>query len=355
MIDNSLLLDVKKYSVALLYGGDSPEHEVSIASAKGVYHLLKNLTKSVYLIGISKKNEFYLQNENDFLYEIEEKIKETNKLEIIPSKGFSLDGEILNIDIAFPVTHGSYGEDGKLQGLLSYLNVRRCGCDTIASAICMSKAHCSSILRDRGISTTETLIFDNNYTYSYAEVIKRFGKKLFIKSETTGSSVGVSEIKEKIDESKFKVLLNESFKYSERVLVQPLYEAMKEVECAALEYKGEIIIGGPGLVVKPGESNLLSYSIKYDSQNGAKIDTKPNNIDKDIKGKIREIAKEIFKILHLKGYARIDFFLLEDNQILLNEVNTLPGLTKLSHYPLLIESEGIKMEEALAIILEGSN
>ncbi|MBK5200954.1 MAG: hypothetical protein JJE21_05400 [Spirochaetaceae bacterium] len=353
MIDNHLLLGLKKYSVALLYGGASPEHEVSISSSKGVYPLLKNLTKSVYLIGISKNNEFYLQNENDFLYEITNNIKPINKLEIIPNKGFSLNGKILNIDIAFPVTHGCYGEDGRLQGLLSYINIKTCGCDNVASAICMSKAHCSSILKDHDIKTTESIVFDIFNNYTYKEVVKKFGTKLFIKSETTGSSVGVHAIKKKIDEIEFQEIIKESFKYSNRVLVQPLYDCMEEIECAALEHEGKIIIGGPGIVVKPGEDTILSYDLKYAKENGATMNTNPN-LNEKVKENIRYIAKRIFKILNLKSYARIDFFYFKDGTLLLNEVNTLPGLTSVSHYPLLIKSIGISEEEAIAIILDGA-
>lgn len=353
MIDNNLLFGLKKYSVALFYGGASPEHEVSISSAKGVYPLLKNLTKSVYLIGISKNNEFYLQNENDFLYEITNTIKENNKLKIIPSKGFSLNDKLLNIDIAFPVTHGCYGEDGRLQGLLSYTNIKTCGCDTIASAICMSKDHCSSILKNHGIKTTDSIVFDIFNNYSYQEVIKKFGTKLFIKSETTGSSIGVNAIKTQIDEKKFQEIIKESFKYSNRVLVQPLYEGMEEVECAALEHNGKIIIGGPGIVVKPGDKKLLSYNLKYDTLNGATMNTN-TNLSEEIERSIKNTAKRIFEILSLKSYARIDFFYFKDKSFLLNEVNTLPGLTTVSHYPLLIQSEGISMEESIALILDGA-
>lgn len=353
MIDNNILFELRKCSVALFYGGNSPEHEVSISSAKGVYPLLKNLTKSVYLIGISKNNQFYLQNENDFLYKIENYIKETNELEIIPNKGFSLNGELLNIDIAFPVTHGSYGEDGKLQGLLSYTNIRTCGCDTTSSAICMSKAHCSSILENNGIKTTKSIVFDIFHNYSYKEIQEKLGTKLFIKSETTGSSIGVNSITKEISQVEFEKIISKSFQYSDRVLVQPLYENIDEIECAALEHNGKIIIGGPGIVDKPSKNETLSFDLKYDKIIGVTIKTK-TNLNKQLQDNIRNTAKKIFEVLNLKSYARIDFFYLSDGSLLLNEINTLPGFTSGSHYPLLMESEGISMEESIALILDGA-
>jgi D-alanine-D-alanine ligase len=358
-INDDILKKLKRCNIALLYGGNSPEHDVSIQSAIGVYPILKRLCHAVYLIGITKNNAFYLQNSRDDEdnikiienYKISNHINEINRLTMIPGHGISLNNRLLPLYLAFPVTHGSYGEDGKLQGLLSICNIAACGCDTTSSSICMSKAHCSSILNDNGIATIKTLVFDKyNKVQSLVNVQKILGKKLFIKSETTGSSIGVHVIKGD-DSTAFEERIADSFKYSERVLIQPLYENFREIECAVLENKGEIAIGGPGCVVKPTTNELLSYKTKYDAVSGAVMNTSPN-LKTTVTSDIKNIAERVFRILHLSGYARVDLFLTEDDKIILNEINTLPGLTKTSHYPLLIEAGGIKFEDALALIIE---
>ena len=358
-INNDIVKKLKRINIALVYGGNSPEHDVSIQSAIGVYSILKEICHTVYLIGISKDNTFYLQNaieDEDGIriienYKISININEINKLSVIPGHGIALNKRILPFYLAFPVTHGEYGEDGKLQGLLSICNISVCGCDTTSSSICMSKAHCSSILNDNNIKTVKTIILDKyNNTISLKDVKKILGNKLFIKSETTGSSIGVHIIKDN-DEVAFKKAISDSFNYSQRVLIQPLYENFREVECAVLEHRSKIIIGGPGCVEKPTSNELLSYKTKYDAVDCAKMNPSPN-INESIKNEIRNIAEKIFKILHLSSYSRIDFFLTEDNKIILNEINTLPGLTALSHYPLLIQAGGIEFKDAIALIID---
>lgn len=357
-VSDDILTRIKQCNIALIYGGSSPEHDVSIQSAIGVYTILKSLCHTVYLVGISKNNTFYLQNatedSNGFRlienFKILNEINETNSLSLIPGRGIAFNDTILPINVAFPVTHGKYGEDGKLQGLLSICNIKVCGCDTTSSSICMSKAHCSSILNDYSIPTIKTLVFDKyNKVESLIKVQNMLSKNLFIKSETTGSSIGVHTLKNN-SEADFISYIEDSFQYSERVLVQPLYENFVEIECAALEYNGEIEIGGPGVVEKPTSDELLSYKSKYAAVDGAVMNTN-HNLDSSIVNKTRELAKKIFSILHLSGYARIDFFLTKNNEIILNEINTLPGMTKTSHYPLLINSESISMNDAIALII----
>ena len=359
-VTDNIIKNLKSHNIALVYGGNSPEHEVSISSAKGVYSILKKLCKKVYLIGISRSNQFYLQNGEMYddrfeiidNYQISNEINPINELYLRPGKGFILQDTLIPLHLVFPVTHGVFGEDGQLQGLLSICNIRCCGCDTAASSICMSKANCSSILNDNGIDTIKTVIFDKyRSNISLTDVQSVLGKNLFIKSETTGSSIGVHVFKSD-EQSSFESSVSESFTHSDRVLIQPLYENFKEIECAALEYDGEIVIGGPGTVIKHDGSTLLSYESKYAKVDGAYMDASAPLAD-EIRMKCRDIAKRAFEILNLKGYARIDFFLDSDNNVILNEINTLPGLTSTSHYPLLIESEGISFSDSIALIVAG--
>lgn len=340
-----------KKRIALIYGGASPEHEVSISSAKAVFPIMKELSNHVYLIGITKLGEFFVQNYNGKLnseFTIKDKIEEINPISIIPAKGFFLNDENLNIDIAFPLTHGYGGEDGKLQGLLDLLKIPYAGCKTTASAICMSKDYASLILQSNNIPTLKSLVVDDKKTPPTLESVQNIlGKNLFIKSETTGSSVGVTPLINPT-EIEYETAIKYSFNYSNRVLIQKLIEDMDEVECAALETKDNIIIAGPGKVDKPDA--LLSYEIKYSPINGAKMNPKAF-IEESIKQQIKAYAEKTFRVLGLSGYARIDFFLTKDNQIILNEINTLPGFTATSHYPTLMADFGMDFKETLARIL----
>jgi len=219
----------KHIHVALIFGGRSPEHEVSSLSARGIYNLIQETTGNApFIIHITKKGGLYLIPSLDS----EKKItKEWKELVASPSRGLMIlaDQTILPIDLVFDIIHGNEGEDGRLQSLLQMSNIRFCGSDPTASTLGMAKGHAQSVWEAHGLKTIPTLTFSKGDHIDFDTIVKKLPGKLIIKSETTGSSVGVHAIKNKIDEIEFQEIIRESFKYSNRVLVQPLYEDMEEM------------------------------------------------------------------------------------------------------------------------------
>ena len=341
---------LKQKTIALFFGGRSPEHEVSINSAKTLYPILKNLFNKVLLIYVSIDGIFYLiDKNNDFNFDLNYIVKyETSshrELSFIPNKGIMYNNNLLYLDLAFIAIHGNEGEDGKLQGLLDIVNIKYTGCNSTSSGLCMYKDLCQQIVKNNNIKTIDTIVLTRKERQpSLEEAQKKLSKNLFIKSETTGSSIGATPL---INPTKneYNTAIYEAFQLSERVLIQPLLENILEVEVAILEKENEVIASNVGVVIKDKMDETLTYERKYGKVNTATID--PNfPLDDDISSKVKNNAIKIFKTLNLSGFSRIDSFLYKD-EVIFNEVNTIPGLTSNSHYPILINSIGISLEKAI--------
>lgn len=339
--------------VALLYGGMSAEHKVSIESAKTIMKVLKKGGHQVFPIAIDLNGHWFLQQEpigaiRDY----------RNEILVHPGEGLFLDGKKLGIDVAFPVTHGHNGEDGRLQGLLALAGIPCAGCDTLASAVMMYKAIAQHLFRQAGIPTIKTYVIqadtirqcveDGDFTQELAVSHSVCGKRLFIKPEDGGSSIGVTALASPTEETFADAVLR-ARKYGERVLVQQLLIGAMEVECAVLEDPSKgIVVSPPGLVEIPG-GNLLSYDLKYRATGGDRLVT-PAPIPMEDQEKIMEYARRAFLVGKCHGYLRADFFY-KKGKIWINESNTLPGMTGTSHYPVLIAQCGYTLEDCVEIIL----
>lgn len=374
-------------NIALIYGGKSGEHEVSVNSAKGVYQPLCNLGHTVYLIAITLEGRWYLQKHKT----IELAIHRDAPLTIVPGKGIFCDEKLLSLDAAFAVTHGFGGEDGNLQGLCLLANLPLCGCDTLSSAIGMHKDIASKLFALEGIPTVPSQILTNQdiqwlegkseklpfwvamvrkdtpvhasgntsgtfetdrWTEACLLLQEKLGKALFVKPEDSGSSLGVTALRA-AEGSSFKQALLEAKKHSYSVLVQSLIEPMDELECALLEKEGgNLIAAGPALVVDPGKQNnhFLSYAYKYSQIDSAYLQL-PSTYPEHIEEQIRLFAKQAFRAIKGEGYARVDFFV-SGQKIYLNEINTSPGMTSKSHFPLLMHYSGYSMEQVLQTLID---
>ncbi len=391
-------------NIALIYGGRSGEHEVSINSAKDVYPPLCNLGHTVFLIAITLEGSWFLQKTGV----INHTFQTEYSLTIVPGKGIFCNEEYLPLDAAFAVTHGFGGEDGNLQGLCLLANLPLCGCDTLGSAIGMHKDMAAKLFSLEGIPTVPSQILTNqeiqwlegradappswvsvqretntidttnsdsnrgiskkiptknntqstNHTKTdrWAEAFqvlqKKLGTSLFIKPEDSGSSLGVAALRSP-DQETFRLAVLEAKKHSDCALVQALIEPMDELECALLETEdGSLIVAGPALVVDPGKksNHFLSYAYKYTQVDSAYLQL-PSSYSEKIENQIRMYAKQAFRAIGSEGYARIDFFVSED-RIYLNEINTSPGMTSKSHFPLLMKHAGYSVEQVLQTLLD---
>ncbi|WP_332446339.1 D-alanine--D-alanine ligase family protein [Sphaerochaeta sp.] len=329
--------------VALVYGGRSTEHEVSVSSARAMLTTLREAGHTTLIIGISLEGIWYLQHDC-----VNFPVDKTRPLYLKPGEGVFLDEKKLNIEVVFATTHGHGGEDGNLQGLCLLCNLALCGCDTVSSALGMYKALAAAVFQANHIPTVPTVLItevnrkDLNDAF-FADLVSRLGPHLFIKPEDGGSSVGVHSLRN-ADLNRFREAVKTAFQYSERVLVQTMVDPMVEVECAALHLEdGNLVIAGPGRVIDPAreEAGFLSYAHKYGPINTAHIQI-PSGLDATIEEAIRSYARAAFAAIKADGYARIDFFV-SNSDIYLNEINTFPGMTATSHFPALMASQGYDM------------
>ena len=342
-----------KKRVAVIFGGCSSEHDVSCVSA---YSVLQNLSKDkydIFPIGITKKGQWYLYS-GDYC-EIPngkwENSPHKRAAFISPDRGTGgivvlgdNSAEIIKIDCAFPVLHGKNGEDGTIQGLFQLAGIPFVGCGTLSSAICMDKAVSNSLLIDAGIKKAHYLWF---YSYNYkkgsdkikAKVAARLGYPVFVKPANAGSSVGISKVgsESKLDEAVAKAAHEDG-----KVVIEETVSG-QEIECA--------VFGGnhPEASAVVGEiaasAEFYDYDDKYKS--GKSKLYIPAHLDDDVAEEVRKTAVRAYAILGCRGMARVDFFVRNGNEVLLNELNTIPGFTPISMYPKLWEASGVSYGELI--------
>ena len=337
-----------KVKLGLIFGGMSTENEVSVMSANSI---LKNLDKDkyeIFPIYISKDGVWfeYLNLDN---IEIDKNLSNTKELNNIVKY-------LQNLDIIFPVLHGLYGEDGTIQGLFKLLKKPYVGCGVLASSVGMDKAY-TKIIFDRANINQAQYIYLKKYKDKYIYVDKEFNEKymdldeiadmvdsklgfpVFTKPSNSGSSIGINKAKNK---EELKEHIKHASEFDNKILIEEGIEGA-EVECAVLGNK-EVIASCVGEIKSAEE--FYSYDSKYENENSRTII--PADIDKEVSDEIKRLAVKAFKAIDGKGLSRVDFFVEKNsNKVYINEINTLPGFTKISMYPKLFEAEGIKYNELI--------
>jgi len=252
------------------------------------------------------------------------------------------------LDVVFPILHGPFGEDGTIQGLLKLADVPFVGAGVLGSAVGMDKDVMKRLLRDAGIPIGKFLTFRSHEPLpAFAETKAALGCPVFVKPANMGSSVGISKAH---DESEFSAAVREAFQYDVKIVIEE-YIKGREIECAVLGNENPIA-SVPGEVIPTHE--FYSYEAKYLDENGAALEI-PAKLDAAAQKRIQELSVKAFQTLCCEGLARIDFFLKENGEILLNEINTMPGFTKISMYPKLWEasgSAGIGYTELISRLIE---
>ena len=346
----------KKKCIGLIFGGNSNEHEVSISSAKTVFQAFNSeINKERYTV-----KTFYINKYGDWLdSHLSEKIliggienNKTNKQEIFnPKKINFLDGiEFQNVDVWFPLLHGFNGEDGSIHGLLRFTNKPLVGCGIIGSALGMDKILMKTIFSNLKLPQVNYLVFQNedlNDKEVKNKIINKILKKLnfpvFVKPSNSGSSLGISKV---INESEILQALEKAHGIDPRILIEEGLE-VREIECGIIG-RSELLISEIGEVNY--ESDWYDYDSKYNSNNKIII---PAEIDSKITREIKDIAIKSCRALNIFGFARVDFFLEKSsNKIFLNEINTIPGFTKNSMFPMLWEASGLKIEQLVAKLVD---
>lgn len=332
-----------KKAVCIMFGGRSEEYEVSLSSA---YSVLESIDKDKYeivKIGINKQGEFLLFNGcNEDVLNDRWELK-SSAIDISP---FSPTNKILSkIHTVFPVVHGTFCEDGRLQSLFEALNVKYVGSDSHSSFLCMDKHLCKLVAKELGIKTAKFLCVSKNQPLPLKK-LQKISYPVFVKPSLSGSSRGASRV---MEARELIPAINEAFKYSHKVLIEEFLTAT-ECEIGVLQEKSSTVLSSVGALSHNGA--FYSYEEKYiNNRTSYQI---PASISNESKNKIEKWSKSLFSAFNCRGLARIDFFVTPDNQVFFNEINTLPGFTKNSMYPMLFKNQGYSLTRLIDTLIENA-
>ena len=358
-------------NIAVIYGGRSGEHEISLISAAAITRGISHENK-VILIGIAKDGKWYLQENTEYERIMEDEkavlsIKEDSSkiVSVIPgAKKASLTsgGKSLDVDVIFPALHGTYGEDGTIQGLFEMADLPYVGCTHLASAITMDKEKTKMIWQSVGLPVVpyvcmkRCVMLDSVvYDAFLDETEKELGYPMFVKPCCAGSSNGASKAKNR---KELSFALMEAFTWDDKVLIEKAINA-REVECSvtgnSVTYPAdsnseEVVAYIPGEIMPT--HTFYDFDAKYNDPDGAKLQIPAELTEKDLE-KIRKTAVAAYKVLDATGLSRVDFFIDKDTKaVYLNEINTMPGFTTISMFPKMCDAAGLKFPELVKLLIE---
>ena len=358
-------------TIAVIYGGRSGEHEISLISASAIVRGMSKENK-VVLIGITKAGKWYVQDDSEYQRICADekatltiKEDEAKAVSLIPGAkkdAFVAGGKSLNIDVVFPALHGTYGEDGTIQGLFEMADVPYVGCTHISSAITMDKEKTKMIWQAAGLPVVpyvcmkRFVMLDSVVYDDFIEATeKELGYPMFVKPCCAGSSNGASKANNK---KELNFALMEAFQWDDKVLIEKSINA-REVECSvtgnSVTYPAdsdveEVVAYIPGEIAP--NHTFYDFDAKYNDPDGAKLLIPAELTENDLE-KIRKTACAAYKVLDATGLSRVDFFIDRDSkEVYLNEINTLPGFTPISMFPKMCDAAGLKFPELIQLLLD---
>ncbi|HCR55258.1 MAG TPA: D-alanine--D-alanine ligase A [Cytophagales bacterium] len=334
-----------KLKVGILYGGRSVEHGVSINSARNIESYIDKHLYETLCIGISTKGVWYLTP--SVSKEIEKGSKLKLHLDAENPRFEDEKGNLFSLDVAFPVLHGTDGEDGSIQGLLKAMSIPMVGTGVLGSSVSMSKLVAKQLMQQAGIPVTDFLFFrhDQRDAIHFDEVKKKLGLPFMVKAANLGSSVGVSKVKSKED---FDLALQDSFKYDDCVLLEE-YVKGREIECAILgNQPPEASL--PGEIIISSNYEFYTFDAKYVDGEAVKIEV-PAQLDNAISDTIRSVSIKAYQQLQCEDFSRVDLFLSESGKVYVNEINTIPGFTNSSMYPMMWKERGVSFTELISRLI----
>ncbi|MDQ1237717.1 MAG: D-alanine--D-alanine ligase-like [Wigglesworthia glossinidia] len=339
-----------KINIAILFGGQSSEHEISLQSSINIIQSIDQNKYNLILIGIEKDGKLGIRKyEKCILYP-----KDINRIQLGPAIAYlavvpgNFGYNFLNlnnkktfqVDLIFSLLHGSKGENGSFQGLYNILNIPYVGSGVLSSSICMDKDITKRILKTFDISVAPSItIYDKKKCKKteYKKIIKKIGFPCLIKPTGQGSSIGINLASNLFE---LKQAINNSFLYDKKILIEP-YIVGKEVEVGILGYRKPIVSICGEIQFK---NKFYDFQEKYINNNSIII---PAKISKNLSDRVRKIAKKIFLVLECNIMARVDFFITRNKKIILNEINTIPGFTEKSMYAKLWKASGMNFSSLI--------
>ena len=338
---------VNMKKICVLFGGESNEYEVSLRSAFSVLESIDYQKYIVYKIGITRDGKWLLFNgENE---EILNDTWHENRKNIPICVDFSqkslVAGSVrISPDLALIIMHGEYGEDGRIQGLFELLHIKKLGVSASSASLCMDKHLCKLVAMSECIPVVPYVLLKRRDA-CYDSLISEIGEEMdvFVKPCTTGSSVGISRVR---DKEELKRAIYYALEYSDKVLIERAIDGA-ECEVAVMEASNELVVSEVGSLSY--KSDFYDYETKYNSSTVKyKI---PAKIPEECRNLCREYARRLFESLGCSGLCRVDFFVTREGEVFFNEVNALPGFTSGSMFPMLFEGEGYQMMELIDALI----
>ena len=347
---------MSKKRVAIICGGRSSEHSISCISAKGVLEAIdRNLFEPI-LIGITLRGKWVaLKIAADFGVG-------SDGLPIVPDTAPGINADIhglknaegapLAIDLAFPLLHGAYGEDGTIQGLFEMADIPYVGSGVLASSVAMDKTFAKPIYADFGLAVADGITVHQRDWIAQRELeiakIKALGLPVFVKPARSGSSRGTTKVK---SDSEIAPAIEEAHRHDPRAMVEVAIKG-REIECAVLEINGKAHASVLGEIRVHEPHEFYDFEAKY--LDGSTTFDVPANVTPEIARAISDAAVTAFEALGCEGLARVDFFLTEENQVIINELNTMPGFTSMSVFPMLWKATGKSYSEVITQLCESA-
>ncbi len=332
---------MEKKRIAILYGGRSVEHGVSINSARNIAKFIDQQSFEPFYIGITQEGTWYLTPDVDKNISTGELL--TLVLDAQNPHFRTASGRTLKADVAFPVLHGTDGEDGSIQGLFKAMDIPLVGTGVLGSALSMSKLVSKKILKEAGLPVADFLYgyFDNRQAFSFAHIRQTLGLPFMVKAASLGSSVGVSKV---TAEAEFEKAVEEAFRFDEVVLFEK-YVKGREVECAILGNQ-PAHASLPGEIIISDKYEFYTFDAKYVDPDAVKIEIPARMTAREVET-VRELSLKAYQALACEDFARVDLFLTAQGDVFVNEINTIPGFTNSSMYPMMWNERGIGFTELI--------
>ena len=335
---------MSKSRIAIICGGKSSEHEISCVSANGVLNAIDRNKFEPVLIGITKSGKWLLLPDDSNFSIVNGALPTVPESGIevsITSLGLVAGGKQLAIDVAFPVLHGPYGEDGTIQGLFEMIGIKYVGSGVLASAVSMDKSYAKPIFAAAGLSVAAGIVVTSkNY-----ELPSNLTFPLFVKPARSGSSRGTTKVKQKSD---LASAVEHALSFDTKVIIEQAVVG-KEIECAVLQADGRITASEVGQISISSKFEFYDFQAKYLDNSMELI--LPADLPAGVQSKIQQAAITAFNAAGCEGLARVDFFYSTQGEIVINEINTMPGFTPTSVYPKLIEKNGINYQELITKLI----
>jgi len=334
-----------KKKIAILYGGRSVEHGVSINSARNIFQFIDKKRFKPVLIGITEKGAWYLTRD------VSSKIKKGERLSLqlnADKPAFETRKKSFTPDIVFPVLHGTDGEDGSIQGLLKAMGLPMVGTGVLGSAMSMNKLIAKKLLQEAGlpVAAFSHCFYADRKNLKFGKIEQELGLPFMVKSASLGSSVGVSKVKSKND---FKKAVDEGFRYDDCILFEKFIKG-REIECAVLgNTPSQASL--PGEIIISKNYEFYTFDAKYVDGEAVKIEV-PAKLNAAISKRIREVSLKAFQTLACEDFARVDLFLADTGKVYVNEINTIPGFTNSSMFPMMWKERGISFTNLITKLVE---